>query len=87
MLDLFTNADVQAVMRAAEELFTPLRGATMKTLVGMLVVIGMRIGEALRLNHRRSQLGPAVLAVAERLRTHGLNADGDIRGLSDSPPR
>jgi len=26
---LFTNADVQAVMRVAEELFTPLRAATM----------------------------------------------------------
>ena len=41
---LFTNADVQAVMRAAEELFTPLRAATMTTLVGMMAVTGMRIG-------------------------------------------
>jgi integrase len=47
---LFTHADVQAVMRAAEELFTPLRAATMTTLVGMLAVTGMRIGEALRLS-------------------------------------
>ena len=46
---LFTDADVQAVMRAAEQLFTPLRAATMKTLVGMMAVTGMRIGEALRL--------------------------------------
>jgi integrase len=46
---LFTKADVQAVMRAAEELFTPLRAATMSTLVGMMAVTGMRIGEALRL--------------------------------------
>ena len=46
---LFTNADVQAVMSAAQELFTPLRAATMKTLVGMMAVTGMRIGEALRL--------------------------------------
>jgi integrase len=46
---LFTNADVHAVMKAAEELFTPLRGATMKTLVGMMAVTGMRISEALQL--------------------------------------
>ena len=46
---LFTNADVQAVMRAADQLFTPLRAATTKTLLGVLAVTGMRIGEALRL--------------------------------------
>jgi integrase len=42
---LFTDTDVQAVMRAAEELFSPLRAATMTTLVGVLAVTGMRIGE------------------------------------------
>lgn len=46
---LFTNADIQAVMRAADQLFTPLRAATTKTLLGVLAVTGMRIGEALRL--------------------------------------
>lgn len=46
---LYTNADVCALMRAAEDLFTPLRAATMKTLTGLLAVTGMRIGEALRL--------------------------------------
>jgi integrase len=46
---LFTNADIQAVMKAADQLFTPLRAATTKTLLGVLAVTGMRIGEALRL--------------------------------------
>jgi integrase len=46
---LFTNADIQAVMRASGQLFTPLRAATTKTLLGVLAVTGMRIGEALRL--------------------------------------
>lgn len=46
---LYTDADVQALMSAADELFTPLRAATMKTLTGLLAVTGMRIGEALRL--------------------------------------
>lgn len=46
---LYTDADVQALMRAADELFTPLRAATMKTLTGLLAVTGMRIGEVLRL--------------------------------------
>lgn len=46
---LYTNADVCALMRAAEDLFAPLRAATMTTLTGLLAVTGMRIGEALRL--------------------------------------
>jgi integrase/recombinase XerD len=62
---LFTNADVQAVMRAAEELFTPLRAATMKTLVGVLAVTGMRIGEAIRLDRGDIDHQRGVLTVVE----------------------
>jgi integrase len=36
-------------MAAADDLFTPLKAATMKTLTGLLAVTGMRIGEALQL--------------------------------------
>jgi integrase len=61
---LFTNADVQAVMRAAEELFTPLRAATMTTLVGVLAVTGMRIGEALRLAIADLDLDGGVVLIA-----------------------
>jgi integrase len=61
---LFTNADVQAVMTAAEELFTPLRAASMKTLVGVLAVTGMRIGEALRLTIADLDLDHGVVLIA-----------------------
>jgi integrase len=61
---LFSNADVQAVMRAAEELFTPLRAATMKTLVGVLAVTGMRIGEALRLTIEDLDLDQGIVLIA-----------------------
>lgn len=46
---LYTDADIQALMAAADDLFTPLKAATMKTLTGLLAVTGMRIGEALQL--------------------------------------
>lgn len=46
---LYTDADVRALMKAAADLFTPLRSATMSTLTGLLAVTGMRIGEALKL--------------------------------------
>jgi integrase len=61
---LFTSADVQAMMRAAEELFTPLRAATAKTLLGLLTVTGMRIGEALRLTIADLDLAGGVVMIA-----------------------
>ena len=42
-------ADVDALMGAADALFRPLRASTMRTLVGLLAVTGMRIGETLRI--------------------------------------
>ena len=47
---LYTDADVAALMDAARALHPPLRAATYETLVGLLVVTGMRIGEAMRLD-------------------------------------
>jgi integrase len=61
---LFTNTDVRAIMTAADELFTPLRAATMKTLVGVLAVTGMRIGEALRLTVADLDLDGGVVLIA-----------------------
>jgi integrase/recombinase XerD len=60
---LFTNADIQAVMKAADQLFTPLRAATTKTLLGVLAVTGMRIGEALRLTIADLDLDGGVVQV------------------------
>lgn len=61
---LFTDTDVQAVMSAADELFTPLRAATMTTLVGVLAVTGMRIGEALQLTIADVDLDDGVVLIA-----------------------
>jgi len=47
---LYSDEDVAAVMMAAATLRTPHRGATYRTLIGLLVVTGMRIGEALGLD-------------------------------------
>jgi len=47
---LYSNAEVVALMEAARELRPPLRAATYETLVGLLAVTGMRVGEAIRLD-------------------------------------
>ena len=46
----FSDADVAAVMRADGGLQSPLRKATYRTLIGLLAVTGMRVGEAITLN-------------------------------------
>jgi len=47
---LYSDADVAALMRAAATLRTLHRVATYRTLIGLLVVSGMRVGEAIGLN-------------------------------------
>lgn len=47
---LFSSADVARMMAAADELRPPLRAATLKTLLGLLAVTGMRIGETFGLD-------------------------------------
>jgi integrase/recombinase XerD len=46
---LYSSADIADLIAAADRRFTPLRAATMKTLVGLLAVTGLRIGEAVAL--------------------------------------
>ena len=47
---LYSAADITALMAQAERLRTPLRTATIQTLIGLLAVTGMRIGEAISLD-------------------------------------
>lgn len=61
---LFTSGDIQAVMKAASQLFTPLRAATARTLLGLLAVTGMRIGEALRLTIADLDLDGGIVLIA-----------------------
>ena len=47
---LFSDADIAALLGSARRLSPPLRAATFETLIGLLAVTGMRIGEAIRLD-------------------------------------
>ena len=47
---LYSAADITALMAQAERLRTPQRTAAIQTLIGLLAVTGMRIGEALSLD-------------------------------------
>lgn len=47
---LYTDAEITALIAAAGTLRFPLRVATYRTLIGLLAVTGMRIGEAIRLD-------------------------------------
>jgi integrase/recombinase XerD len=46
---LYSRADITALLAAAAALSPPLRAATYQTLIGLLAVTGMRIGEAIAL--------------------------------------
>jgi integrase len=60
---LYSEADIAALMAAARSLPRPLRAVTMETLVGLLAVTGMRIGEALRLDRGEVDLMRRVLTI------------------------
>lgn len=62
---LYSDADIAALMAAAHEFRSPLRAATFETLVGLLAVTGLRIGEALRLDRDDVDLDDGVLRVRE----------------------
>jgi site-specific recombinase XerD len=60
---LYSVEEVRRLMGAAEGLTSPLRRATMSTLVGLLWVSGMRIGEAIGLDRADVDLEQRVLVV------------------------
>jgi integrase/recombinase XerD len=47
---LYTDREIAALMAAADTLRFKLRAATYRTLIGLLAVTGMRVGEAIRLD-------------------------------------
>ncbi|MEO8969621.1 MAG: tyrosine-type recombinase/integrase [Solirubrobacteraceae bacterium] len=47
---LYSDAEIRALMSASSVIPTPHRAATMRALIGLLAVTGMRIGEAIRLD-------------------------------------
>jgi integrase len=60
---LYSDQDIRALITAAGTLRFPLRAATYKTLIGLLAVTGMRIGEAISLDCDDLDLGQSVLVV------------------------
>ncbi|HZA79459.1 MAG TPA: tyrosine-type recombinase/integrase [Acidimicrobiales bacterium] len=62
---LYSDADIAALMAAARQLRSPLRAATLETLIGLLAVSGLRIGEALRLDRDDVDLQAGVLRVRQ----------------------
>lgn len=62
---LYSDADIAALMIAAGQFRSPLRAATFETLVGVLTVTGLRIGEALRLDRDDVDLAEGVLHIRD----------------------
>ena len=62
---LYTDTEIRALMDASCVIPTPHRAATMRALIGLLAVTGMRIGEAIRLNQGDIDHQRDVLTVVE----------------------
>lgn len=60
---VYSAADVAALLSATDTLRSPVKTATYKTLLGLLAVTGMRVGEAIALDERDVELRRGVLEV------------------------
>lgn len=60
---LYLDAEIAALIAATSVLRGALRQATYRTLIGLLAVTGMRVGEAIRLDHDDVDLEHGVLTV------------------------
>ena len=60
---LYTDSEIAALITAAGSLRFQLRTATYQTLIGLLAVTGMRVGEAIGLNRDDADLNAGVLTV------------------------
>jgi integrase len=62
---LYTEHEIWALMTATDRLHSHLRRATYRTLFGLLAVTGMRVGEAIRLDHADLDLVAGVVTVRD----------------------
>jgi integrase/recombinase XerD len=62
---LYSDAEIRSLMDASSVIPTPHRAATMRALIGLLAVTGMRIGEAIRLDQSDIDQRRDVLTVVE----------------------
>jgi integrase/recombinase XerD len=83
---LYSDTEIEALMRAASELTPRLRAATLETLIGLMAASGLRAGEALGLDRAAVDLQDGALHV--RHGKHGKQRevplhDTTIRALRD----
>jgi integrase len=62
---LYTEQEIWALMAATDRLHTPLRRASYRTLIGLLAVTGMRVGEAIRLDRPDLDVAEGVVTVRD----------------------
>lgn len=62
---LYSEADIAALLAAARRARWPLSAATYDSLIGLLVVTGMRVGEAIRLDRTDVSLTDGLLTIRE----------------------
>jgi integrase len=62
---LYTGDEIAALIAAATSLRSPLRTATYQTLIGLLTVTGMRVGEAIGLDRGDADLDQGVLTIRQ----------------------
>lgn len=62
---IYSDADIAAVLAAANAINVPLRAATYHTLIGLLAASGMRIGEAINLDRDDIDWTDGVLQIRE----------------------
>ena len=60
---LYSEQDIAALIKAASTLRSPLRVATYQTLIGLLAVTGMRVGEAIGLDRHDFDASQGVLLI------------------------
>ena len=62
---LYSEGEIVALMDGATVIPTPHRAATMRTLIGLLAITGMRVGEAIRLDRGDVDLASELLTVRD----------------------
>lgn len=62
---IYTDAQIEALLSAAVHIATPLKAATYGTLIGLLAVTGMRVGEAIRLDRTDFDPDSGVLTICD----------------------
>jgi hypothetical protein len=62
---VFSDGEIAALMDAAGALAQPLRAATYRTLIGLVAVTGMRIGEAIGLDDGNVDPGERVIVIRD----------------------